>query len=76
MIDGLLGKFEQIQFYPAILKQSSEAKVKELAEQYAVSKTGIDKSTFELNYDDQSVIQMVLFDSWLRKNAYCLCKRS
>lgn len=58
MIDGLLGKFEQIQFYPATLKQSGEAKVKELAEQYAVSKTGIDKSTFELNYDDQSVIQM------------------
>ena len=58
MIDGLLGKFEQIQFYPAKLKESGEDKVKELAEQYAIEKTGIDRNTFEVNYDDPNVVQM------------------
>lgn len=58
MIDGLLGKFEQIQFYPAKLKESGEDKVKELAEQYAIEKTGIDRNTFEVNYDDPNVVKM------------------
>lgn len=56
MLDGLLGNYDQSQFYPTALAESGEAKVQELATQYAVAQTGIDRSTFELNYDDLSVI--------------------
>ena len=58
MIEGLLGNFDQSQFYPSTLAESGEAKVQELATQYAVSTTGIDRGTFELNYDDLSVIML------------------
>lgn len=58
MIDGLLGNGDQSQFYPTVLAEKGEAKVQKLAEQYAVSTTGIDSSTFELNYDDLSVIML------------------
>lgn len=58
MLDGLFGKFEQIQFYPATLKKFGEDEVKERAFQYAVQKTGIDRKTLELNYDDSEVVQI------------------
>lgn len=58
MIEGLLGNGDQSQFYPYVLSEKGEAKVQALAEQYAVSTTGIDKGTFEINYDDLDVIQL------------------
>lgn len=58
MLDGLLGNNDQAQFYPSTLGDTGEAKVQELAEQYAIATTGIDKNTYELNYDDTSVVQL------------------
>lgn len=58
MIDGLFGDYDQTQFYPTTLENTGEAKVEELAEQYAVTKTGIDRNTYKVNYDDADVVQM------------------
>lgn len=57
MMDGLLGNYDQSQFYALALMEYGEEKVYELAKQYAIEKTGIDRDTFDVNYDDSSVIK-------------------
>lgn len=62
ILDGLFGKYEQAKFYPKALSNVGEEKVFELAKEYVISKTGIDKTTFELNYDDPDVIKQARID--------------
>lgn len=57
MLEGLLGNNDQSQFYASTLADKGEGEVQQLAENYAISQTGIDRKTFKLNYDDLGVVQ-------------------